>query len=646
MAFHNQQDDGSRQFTRRAIFIGGLQLFGIGVLSSRLAWLQLFEGSKYKTLSDQNRISIRLIAPLRGQIIDRFGVPLAVNSQNYRVLVVPEQTKDLEETLKALQKVIPVDDRDVKRVLKEAKRNQKFFPLKVREDLNWEEVVKVEVSTPDLPGVMVDKGEMRNYPFGGATAHVIGYVRAVGEDDLSDDNPMLRLPGFKIGKTGIEKMHDLDLRGKAGATEVEVNVMGREVRELGRKPAVSGERVVLSIDGEMQRFVQEILAQHQSASAVVMDAHTGAVYAMASHPSFDPNAFVRGVTQDMWQMMMADPGRPQTNKTLEGQYPPGSTFKMITALAGLEAGVINEHTSVFCPGHYSFGDAKFHCWKKGGHGTVDVRLAIQKSCDTFFYKISTEIGIERIAKMAHRFGLGDLLDFEIDVEKKGLIPDGAWKLKKFGVKWQPGETIVCSIGQGYTLTTPLQLAVMTARLVNGGYAVKPWITQQIGDKILHRPGEFPKIGIDEKLLNPILDGMRLVVNEAGGTAYASRIKEFGFEMGGKTGTSQVQRITKEQRRLGVKNEDLPWEQRHHALFVGYAPLHAPKYVCAVVVEHGVGGGSAAAPLAKEILQLTQQRDPASARVDNNVVPRNAVNLNTSGDVYGPKQPFMQLKMER
>ena len=513
--------------------------------------------------------------------------------------------------------------------------------MKVKEDLTWEEVAKVEVNTPDLPGVVIDRGDIRSYPYGASTAHIVGYVRAVDQDDLDKDkiehdSPILKLPGFKIGKAGIEKVHDLELRGRAGSAEVEVNVLGREVREMGRRDPIPGEKTVLTIDGELQRYAQELLSQHKSASAVVMDVHTGAVYAMASHPSFDPNAFVRGVTQEMWQMISDDPGKPQTNKTLAGQYPPGSTFKMITALAGLESGVINKHSRVFCPGHYSFGNARFHCWKKGGHGTVDVVTAIQRSCDTFFYKISTEIGIDRIAEMGRRFGLGAILGFDIDEERAGIIPDNDWKMKQLGQKWQQGETIVCSIGQGFTLTTPLQLAVMTARMVNGGYAVKPWVTSQIGDRLTHPRADFAKIDIKPEYITSVLEGMRRVVNDPGGTAYASRIQVPGNAMGGKTGTSQVQRITKEQRRLGIKNENLPWHQRHHALFVGYAPLEAPRYACCVVVEHGVGGSTAAAPIAKDLLAMVQQRRPELAQAAR-PVPQ-------PSEIYGPQlQPDMKIK---
>lgn len=611
-------EDNSKSFTRRAIFVGALQIAGICTLGGRLAWLQIVQGKRYKTLSDENRISIRMIAPLRGQIVDRFGVPLAINIQNYRLLVIPEQTKDLADALKTLKDYIQIDDETITRVIKESARAAKFIPIKVKEDLTWEEVAKIEVNLPDLPGMTIDKGEIRNYPYGEVTAHIIGYVRAVGQNDLDGDatsDPVLRLPGFKIGKTGIEKVYDLEMRGKAGASEVEVNVHGREVRELDRKDAQIGQRVTLTLDGELQRYAQEVLSENVSATAVVMDVHTGAVYAMASHPSFDPNMFVRGVPHDVWQGLLEDPARPQTNKALAGQYPPGSTFKMVTALAGLEAGVISSSTSVFCPGHYSFGDGTFHCWKKGGHGTVDLTKALRESCDTFFYKASTDIGIDRIAKMARQFGLGEILGFEVAEEKTGLVPDVAWKKKQFGVSWQPGETIVASIGQGYYLTTPLQLAVMVSRIVNGARAVKPWITAYVGDKFVGRTEEtWPELVISEQHLAMVRKGMEAVVNSPGGTAYGSRITTEGMEMGGKTGTAQVQRITKEQRRLGVKNEDLPWEQRHHALFVGYAPMSDPKYACAVVVEHGVGGAKAAAPIAKALLQGAQERNLAASPI--------------------------------
>lgn len=611
--FQVDYDFNEKIFSRRAFVIGGLQFFGLSVLAGRLAWLQIAQGKQYKTLSDKNRINIKILPPSRGQVVDRFGVPLAINTENYRVLLIPEQTPDIEESLKSLQEFVFVDEQDIARVLKDSKKSSKFIPLTVKEDLTWEEVARVEVNLPDLPGLFIDVGERRTYPYGPATAHVVGYVRDVAKEDLEDNDPLLRIPGFKIGKTGVEKVFDDEIRGEAGAVEVEVNVVGREVRELRRQNSVSGDRVTLTIDGELQRFTQEVLSQHKSASAVVMDAMTGAIYSMASHPAFDPEIFVRGLSQERWEAMMDDPGLPQINKAIAGVYPPGSTFKMITALAGLEAGVINKYTTTFCPGHYELGRDRFHCWKKQGHGRVNLDSAMAESCDVYFYKMATDVGIDKIAEMARRFGLGSTLDFELTGEKAGLITDKQWKRERFGEPWYPGETIVSSIGQGGIKTTPLQLAVMTARLVNGGYAVKPWMTGYVGNKSLIR-GATEKVDVSEAHLKTVLKGMDMAVNHPKGTAYASRIRNKELKMGGKTGTAQVRRITREQRLLGVKNEDLPWKQRHHALFVGYAPVEKPRYVCSVVVEHGVGGSKAAAPIAQALLERVQKRDPAATKM--------------------------------
>lgn len=607
-----QNADNVKLFTRRAFVIGGMQASILAVLGGRLAYLQVSQGNRYKTLADRNRINLKMLAPARGQIVDRFGVPLAVNSQNFRVLVIPEQTSNLEKSLRSLQGVIDVEEKDITRAMKESKKLPKFAPIEIKDNLTWDQVAKIEVNLPDLPGLSTDVGEIRNYPFGAATSHLIGYVGAVDKSEIESD-PILSLPGFKIGKTGIEKRFDTELRGQAGASEVEVNVIGREVRELKRIESGQGKRVTLSVDGELQRFAQARLATEQSASAVVMDAHTGAVYALASHPSFDPNDFTRGIPAELWEELLANPAHPLTNKAIAGQYPPASTFKMITALAGLSTGKIYPGRTVYCPGHYDLGSTRFHCWKKGGHGTVDVYRALQYSCDTYFYQIGSEAGIEKIAETARLFGLGEKTDFDLPQERSGLVPDKDWKRANMAEQWHPGETIVASIGQGYLLATPLQLATMTARLVNGGYAVKPWVTGYAGD-VSHMKESWPKMNIPDDQLEIVKKGMELVVNDQRGTAYGSRIKEPGYEMAGKTGTAQVRRITKEQRRAGVKNEDLAWSSRHHALFVGYAPYTNPRYVAAVVVEHGVGGSKTAAPIVKDLLLEVQLRDPAKTPI--------------------------------
>lgn len=599
-------------FSRRVIMVGVLQGLMILILGARLAWLQIVQGRRYKMLSDKNRINIKLLKPSRGHIVDRFGVPLAVNEQNYRVILVPEQAKDVQAALQKLQSYIDVDQRAIDRVIKESKKMAKFSALEVRDNLSWDEVARVEVHLPDLPGLSIDIGESRSYPYGEATAHLIGYVGSASKDDVEKDRS-LSLPGLRVGKTGIEKTLDKDLRGEAGAVEVEVDVMGREIRELKKTSGKKGGRVILTIDGEFQRFVQNRLAQEFSASAVVMDANTGEIYALASYPSFDPNDFTYGLSADVWERLLSNPGHPLTNKAVSGQYPPASTFKMITSLAALRQGIVNKHDTVYCPGHFDYGDSRFHCWKKEGHGNVDMTLAIQKSCDVYFYKLATELGIDNLAAVSHEFGLGQKFNFELSEEASGLVPDKAWKMGYVGEVWRPGETIITSIGQGFLKATPMQLAVMTARMVNGGYAVKPWLLSHIGDEIAQAK-TWPKMSFDQHALNLMKNAMDRVVNDEHGTAHRSHISKPEWAMGGKTGTAQVKRITKEERLAGVKNEDVIRKHRDHGLFVGFAPVHNPQYVCAVVVEHGGSGSASAAPIARDLLAEVQKRQLAQSKV--------------------------------
>lgn len=610
--FKDEQEQ-QKDFTRRAFLIAGIQGCVLGVLGGRLAWLQLSQSDKYTVLADENRMSVKMLAPSRGVITDRNGIPLALNKQNFRVLVIPEQTPDVEAALNELRKHIDISDRDMRRALKEVKRSAKFVPVEVRDKLSWEDVAKVEVRLPDLSGVSIDVGEVRHYPMGLSTAHIIGYVGAVTKSDLETGDSVLKLPNFKIGKTAIEKSLDPKLRGAAGSSQVEVNVSGREVRLLKKDPAQEGAPIALTIDSRLQTKLYGLLSEHKSATAIVMDAHTGAIYALGSGPSFDPNYFTKGMSSEVWQDMLDNPGKPLNNKAVAGQYPPGSTFKMISALAALEAGVINEKTTVHCSGSFEYKSDLFHCWKGSGHGWCGLTKALAESCDVYFYDLATKIDMNDISKMARRFGLGQKYDFELPEELAGLVPDKNWKMGHFGQAWKPGETVIASIGQGYLQSTPLQLAVMTARLVNGGKAVKPSMIGFIGHKAMGK-SDWPSMGINQKYLAMVKKGMDQAVNDKNGTAFDSRIEKKGEEMGGKTGTSQVRRITMAQRLAGVKNENLPWKDRHHALFVGYAPMDEPKYIVSVVVEHGVGGSRKAAPLAKRLMEETQRLDPAQSSV--------------------------------
>jgi penicillin-binding protein 2 len=602
--------------TRRAAILAGGQVALVGALAGRLYQLQVFERDRYRVMAEENRINLRLLVPPRGRILDRFGVALADNKQNYRVVIVPEQTPDIDATLDAIATLIEVTDADHRRVVRDAKRKHSFVPLVVRNNLSWEEMARIEVAIPELPGVSIDQGLLRYYPYAETAAHVLGYVAAVSEKDLTGD-PLLELPDFRIGKAGVEKSEDLALRGTAGASQVEVNAYGRVVREIARNEGQPGQNVVLGLDMAMQDFVAKRCASEQSVSCVLLDSATGDVLALVSSPSYDPMLFSAGLTQAMWQELSTDPRNPLSDKAIGGLYPPGSTFKPVVALAALESGAITPDTAVTCPGYMELGDATFHCWQKGGHGTLRLHDAIKHSCDVFFYETARRTGIDHIAAMAHRFGFGDPLGLDIPGERAGLIPDRDWKLATTGVSWQQGETLITGIGQGSVLATPLQVATMVARLTTG-HAVVPHLLRPQG--VLPAGGDrrtpgFPGLGISPRALALVLDGMAAVVNEEGGTAYAARIKDPAFTMGGKSGTSQVRRISEYERDHGLRKEnEIPWKERDHALFVAFAPVGAPRYVCAVVVEHGgveaAGGSAVAAPIARDVLLEVQKRDPA------------------------------------
>lgn len=605
---HHDQDR-FKLFSRRASIIAGGQLALVSALVGRLYYLQVLQEDRYRMLADENRINLRLLPPPRGRILDRDGVPLAINSRNYRVLVVAEQSPDLGRTLDALGRILPISEHDRRRIEREVRRKRRFVPVTVAENLDWETVARIEVNAPDLPGVSIDVGQSRYYPYYQEAAHLLGYVAAVSEAELTGD-PVLELPGFRIGKSGVERQYDRAMRGKAGNTQLEVNALGRVIRELKRQEGQPGHDVELSIDIELQRAVSQSLSE-QSAAAVVLDVRNGEVLAMASTPSFDPNAFNQGISGPDWRALVDNPKAPLINKPVAGQYAPGSTFKMIVALAALEAGVIAPSDRFFCEGYMDLGNARFHCWKRHGHGSMDLRNGIKQSCDVYFYEVAKKVGIARIAAMARRFGLGKALDIDLPGEQPGLIPTRDWKLARIGTPWQRGETVVASIGQGYILTTPLQLAVMTARIATGR-AVTPRLTRRLvgpegaESEVAPTPA-FGSLGISEASLAAVRDALDAATNEPRGTAYGSRIREASLAMAGKTGTAQVRRISRAERLAGViKNEDLEWRRRDHALFVAYAPTQAPRFAVAVVVEHGGSGSRAAAPIARDIMQAAHR----------------------------------------
>jgi penicillin-binding protein 2 len=596
-------------FTRRTAVAGGLKLLAFGVLAGRMYQLQVLESDRYTLLAEENRVNLRLLPPPRGRILDRTGVSLATNRENYRVQLIAEKTDNVDETLDELAKLIPISAGERQRIIREVRKHRRFVPVTVRENLDWEEVSRIEVASTDLPGISIDVGQSREYPFSSETAHILGYVAAVSEQEQNGD-PLLDLPGFRIGKNGVEKIYEENLRGKAGASQVEVNAVGRVIRELERQEGQPGQDTVLTVDMALQSFTVQRLNQEVSAAAVLLDVRNGDVLALASTPAYDPNEFAQGLSAESWRMLLRDPRSPLINKAIAGTYAPGSTFKLVVTLAALEAGVMPVDQEVFCRGFTQFGNTRFHCWKKHGHGSVAMVEAIQHSCDVYFYEVARRVGVDRIEKMAKRFGLGDRVGIDLPNEKTGLIPTQQWKLESTGVKWQNGETLITGIGQGFVLATPLQLAVMTARIANGGYAVKPRLVRPLASQPNAR--EAPHMGISREHMALVQEGMNRVTNHERGTAFRARIREPGMEMAGKTGTSQVRRISKRERDSGViKNENKPWEERDHAVFIGYAPVRSPRYAAAVLVEHGGGGSAVAAPIARDLLIEAQRRDPAS-----------------------------------
>jgi len=617
MARNVRDTERAASFTRRAVVLslGTMGLFSTVVW--RLYGLQVKQAEEFGILAEENRVNLRLLVPQRGRILDRFGEELASNRQNFRVLLVPEDARSMgvsnvEEALNVLGEIVEISDYRRRRVLREARRNRPFVPITVKENLDWNEFARVNVNLPDLPGVVPEVGQIRHYPHGNHVAHLVGHVGAVtSEEQDADDDPLLRLPEFRIGKLGVERRLDLDLRGSAGTARVEVNAVGRVIRELARNEGTPGDDVVLTIDNELQAFTAAQF-DGESGAAAVLDVETGDILALVSQPGFDPNLFTFGISHEDWGQLRDDPLNPMVNKAVAGQYPPGSTFKMVVALAGYESGLIDPNDTVFCSGAYTYGNRDYHCWRRQGHGAMNMRSGIKHSCDVYFYDLARRIGIDRIAEMSERLGLGAATGIQLPGERRGSVPNENFRRGRSadGRPWVGGETLITGIGQATLLTTPLQLALMTAR-ISTGLEVIPRLVRSVGPDEQGVEFGAPSLELSPESLDLVRAGMNAVVNEVGGTATRSALVGEGLSMAGKTGTAQVRRISTEERATGIRrNEDLPWRLRDHALFVGYGPVENPRYSVAVVVEHGGGGSRAAGPRAREIMQFAQTRDPS------------------------------------
>ena len=600
-----RQNDEKRLFTRRAFVFTGFKIFLGTVVLSRLTYLQIFKASHYKLLSDKNRIVSKQILPYRGKILDSKGRILASNRFSYSaildILEIPVENR--QSTIESLIKSKSLDEKtinDLRNIPEKINRNNRFVLL--QEDLNWDTLANYYITSSTIPGIIIEKSQTRNYIYSKEFSHILGYTGAPTKDDIENsENTSLSLPLAKIGKGLIEKEYNDDLFGKSGIQQVEVNSRRQFVRSIDNIDSIPGSDINLTINLDLQLEVYNILSAEESSSCVVMDIHTGAILAFVSYPGYDTNIFTKKVESSALKEIYENPYKPIINKVINGLYSPGSAFKMITGLAGLNAGVIDEHTRFNCNGCYELGKHKFHCWKwkYGGHGSVNLREAISESCDVYFYNIAKMLGPDTIAKTANDFGLGKITGIDLPNEKSGIIPTKAWKKQTKKQSWTTGDTFNMSIGQGFVLTTPLQLARMISILVNGMNPITPYL-RKCKNEISQE-----KLNYKKEHLQIILDGMYDVVNSDTGTAHNSSINDEDFDFGGKTGSSQVFRITEAQRQLGKTVSDDYWK-KEHAVFVGYAPTDNPKFAVCVLVEHGGGGSHTAAPIARDIFLATKK----------------------------------------
>ena len=619
--FFSDVNERQGSFLRRTFVLGGLTTLGVVALTARLAQLQVIQAQQYATLATNNQFNFRLVPPPRGRILDRNGVVIAGNRPSFRVLVVRDETKDLDDTLDLLGRLLPDTLERRRAIIRDVNAAPRFSPVPVKSDLSWEEFARVNLYANELPGVMADMNEARYYPFGGSFAHVIGYVAKVSDRDIKairdkgEDPPaLLYNPGFRIGRSGVEKSLDEDLRGEAGGTRVEVDARGRVVGEDvgGSRPATAGSDVVLTLDADVQNRALEVFGE-ESGACVVMDIRNGDILCMVSAPSFDPNLFVSGVPSNIYNALRDYERKPLLDKAIGGVFHPGSTFKLTTALALLEAGV-DPKERVVCTGGYRFGNRTFRCWKHDGHGPQDMHDAIKNSCDVYFYHLCNRAGVDGINETARKIGFMQTYDLGVGNQREGTIPSRAWKAHynrnnpdPSTRTWYPGETLSVAIGQGDVNVTALQLAVMVSRFANARKALQPRLIKSIGGVEQKSGAEVPDLPFSREHLEVVRQGMVAVANDVSGGAYRQSQLGLGdIQMAGKTGTAQVRSYDNVNR----KSSSVGWALKDHNLFVAFAPIDEPRYGVAVIVEHGgLAGSTAAAPRAREIMRTTLLKDP-------------------------------------
>ncbi len=589
----------NKRFTRRTLMLGagGLGLFGL--LASKLYNLQNIEGRKYNSLAQDNRTATRFLPSIRGKIYDRTKTLIASNSQNLRVLLIPDQADNISTSLDLLARTIPVSTRQKQRILRIARRQNPQIPILVTDNIGWKQFARINVLGKRIPGIISDISWRRQYHYGEEFAHIVGHLGPPSELQLAA-NPALRLPGTLVGANGIEQGFNERLQGKPGHQEFEVNARGRNIKALNKKPASNGEDLYLTIDHVLQQRILQRLSPYRRAAVVAMDVNSGDVVAICSTPSFDANILTHPIDEKRWNELKDARDHPLSDKATRGQYPPGSTFKMVTALAALEAGVITPATTFKCTGVMEWRKHKFHCWSRTGHGNMRLHKALKQSCDVYFYQTARKVGIRRLAAMARQLGLGDVYDCGLPGQKPGLIPDPDWMQSIKRRVWFGGETVLAGIGQGDVLTTPLQLAVMTARLATGR-KVQPRFAHAKEDAPRLVP---PKLELKEASLELIRKAMTGVINDRDGTGAKAALGWPGLQMAGKTGTSQVRAIQR-----GKTPKEIEWKYQDHALFVAFAPARNPRYAISVIIEHGKSGGKVAGPVARDVMKMLLIRDP-------------------------------------
>ena len=599
-----EYDDAGLDSLKRRIGLAGLvMLCFVALIFSRLWFLQIYKGDEYRDRSENNRVRMSDLDAPRGNILDRMGREMVTNRPSFNVVFVREDSNDVEKLVKDIASALQLDISVLWGKMREAAGKPLHVPIRLLEDVNWETLAYVENHNQEFPGIRIEVIPSRVYHFENLAAHAIGYLGAISKKELSTRDPAVYSGGDLIGKMGLERLREKDLRGEKGRSSSEVNARGFEQQFLKSLEPLPGNDIQLTLDAKLQKVAESLMSDGDKAGAVVaMEVKTGRMLVLDSNPVLPLNQFVGGISHKNWNALLANDKHPLINKVVQAMYPPGSTYKMITAMAGLAAGSIDPQTVFYCPGHYTFAGRRYHCWKRSGHGAVDLKRALAESCDVYFYQLGLRVGVDRLAKMANKFGLGHRSGIEMENEKGGLTPTKEWKRKKYKSKWQDGETLSVSIGQGFNLVTPLQVCLMTATIANGGTRYKPQVIEKITDPDGHVVMEFEpivenRLKGEEKFLKMIREGMEEVVQGQNGTGRKVQIK--GITIGGKTGTAQVVRL-KQYR--GLKEEDIPYKYRDHAWFTCYAPAEDPEIAVTVLVEHGLHGGSGAGPVARALLE--------------------------------------------